>query len=179
AFPTEKQTVAPDVLKEVAVPAGRQTAVKVADFVPRGTKHSVRVISTNDVPVVAERTTIAAVPGGRGYETAPGVPRGARRWAISAGALPAAQESLAIVGAGGSPVAVKVTVVTDKGRSIAALAGLKAFADRRTTVDLEPLLAGGASTFILEASGPFAVESAAVAGAPYSDLGGSPGTPLE
>jgi hypothetical protein len=67
--------------------------------VPKGAGHAATVVSLNGVPVVAERSVLAAAPSQRGVGAADsfGARRTARRWVLAAGAATAAVDEWVVV----------------------------------------------------------------------------------
>ncbi|MGI8426573.1 MAG: DUF5719 family protein [Actinomycetota bacterium] len=176
-FQTDAAQVAPTQLDEVAVPAGRQVKLKISDFLPRGTLHGTKVFSTNGIGVVAERETVAAIPGGKGYETVFGVPGPSRRWVVTAGSSAASSDSLAIVNNGKARASVDIALLLDKSESRPKpLRAVRVDSDRRQTVDLTPHLPpGGATAVVTSVKEAITVENQVVLGPPYSDFAASPG----
>ena len=179
-FQTDTARVAPAQLDEVAVPAGRQVRLKVSDFLPRGAVHGTRIRSSNDIAVVAERETVAAVPGGKGYETVFGVPAPGPTWIVSAGSGAGGTDSLAIVNDGKAAAQVNIALFGAGPPSRPdQLSGISVAADRRQTIDLTPYLSPGGATAVVTArkTDMITVENALVLGPPYADFAQSPGQP--
>ena len=82
------ETGAAEPFDLTVAPRGRLTVVAgEEERVPRGVSHSVTVLSLNGVPVVAERSFVAAAPASRiGTSDSLGARRTARRWVLAAGA---------------------------------------------------------------------------------------------
>jgi len=179
-FQTDKAQVAPDKLDEVAVPAGRQVRIKVSDFLPRGTLHGTRVISSNGIQVMAERETIAAVPGGKGYETVFGASAPARSWVVTVGASAGSGDSLSIVNNGKSTTLVDITLLLEKTQARPKpLRRIRIAADRRQTVDLTPYIPpDGATALVTSSKGAITVGNLIAVGPPFADFAESPGQPL-
>lgn len=179
-FQTEAEQVGAPELAELPVPAARQVAVKVADFLPRGTRHGTTVASSNGVPIVAERQTIATVGGGRRVESTFGVAAPASRWALPVGSPSGGEDSLAITNTGGRAAVARVALITDQGEARPPeLSQLSVEPGRRVTVDLTPFLGGGMATALVESAGAaVTVEHHLVLGEPYRDFADGPGRPL-
>lgn len=91
-----------------------------AEAVPEGFTHSVEVRSTNDVPVVAERSLSATEPAGyRGQLTSTGSPVAAHRWVFAAGKTSDAGQSerIALANPGDEEVEVQLWAFGDGERS--------------------------------------------------------------
>ena len=93
-------------------PRGRLTVVAAdEERVPRGVPHAATVISLNGVPVVAERSVVAAAPASRlGSSDSLGARRTARRWVLAAGAAtPTVDEYLLVLnpGPGDATITIK------------------------------------------------------------------------
>lgn len=180
-FPTENEQLAPPELAEIRVPAGRQISINVAQYLPRGTRHSTIVLATNGVRLVAERQTIAAVDGGRGYEITFGSPRLAKKWIAGVGSSAGGQASIALVNAGRTRAIVRVVlIVEDREIRLGELAALDVAPDRRVTVDLTPHLGGKPATAVIESlSGEIGVERYLLLGPPYADFASAPALALD
>ncbi|MDQ4149850.1 MAG: DUF5719 family protein [Actinomycetota bacterium] len=180
SFFTEGDRVAPPELSEVAVPAGRQVTVDVGEHLSKGTRHGISIESANDVPLVAERRTSPVVPGGRGYETAFGVPASSSRWVVPAGSEAGGSSVLSVVNVGSSATTLSVRLITAQGLTAPPdLARVPIEPGGRVTMELTRHLAGGAATAVVEAArGSVVIESSVTVAAPYADLAVSPGQPL-
>ncbi|HVE75742.1 MAG TPA: DUF5719 family protein [Actinomycetota bacterium] len=181
-FPGEKNQESSPQIQEIALPAGRQVAVKVSDHVPRGTRHSTAVSSTNGVPIIAERQTIAPHPSGsKAMEIVVPVSTAARKWAVPVGTTAGGTEILSIFNSSGDPGLVKITLISDRGESKPAeLANLRAEPGRRLTIDMNPFAGAGPAVAVVEAiSGEIVVERQVSLGGPYNDFAESPGQPID
>lgn len=179
-FQTERDQVAAAPLDELPIPAGHQVRVKISDFLPRGTDHGTRVMSSNGVPIIAERETTAEVAGGRGFESVFGVPRPARSWAVGAGSSAGGSNLLAIVNHGKASAKVSISLLTEVPElRPAELQNIRIGADRRHTVDLTPYLSQQGATAVVTGSAPITVESLLILGPPYSDFAASHGDPID
>lgn len=180
-FQLEGEQSTPPGLGEIALKGGTQLRVKASDHLSRGSKYGVKITSANAVPIVAERETVAATAGGRGYESVFAVREPSARWAVGVGSLAGGSAFLAISNPGGTDAVVRIGLYRQGTENFPAeLAALKIGAGRRSTVDLTGFLEGGAGTALLDASrGTVAVEGWLVLGPPYADFAGLPGHPLE
>lgn len=180
-FQLEGEQSAPPGLGEIALKGGTQLRVKASDHLPRGSKYAVKITSANAVPIVAERETVAATAGGRGYESVFAVREPSARWAVGIGSLAGGSALIAISNPSSTVAVVRIGIYREATENFPAeLAALKVAAGRRSTVDLTGFLEGGAGTALLDALvGTVAVEAWLVLGPPYADFAGLPGHPLE
>ena len=174
-FETEQEQRSPPALQEVRLPAGRQTSIKVSDFLERGTKHSTTISVTNETKIVAERTTVEALNPGRGIDTVFGVPDFGGRWVVAVGSPAGGTDTIDILNAGTKRTTVSIAFVTEGGLSRPpALQAIKIEGGRRASLDVSSSLAGAAATAIIESTeGSIAVERHLVLGPPYSDFADS------
>jgi len=178
-FQTDSEQIAPPGLEELAVSPGRQTTIKVSDFLPRGTRHSTRLASTNGIGVVAERQTAVAAGSEKGFETVFGVPEAASRWAVRVG-TPGGTNTLAILNSGRKGARATVTLLTERAElRPKELSGISIAPDRRYSVDLTGFLEGAPATALVQAlPGEVAVEGRLSVGAPHSDFSSTRGRPI-
>lgn len=171
-FMTEGDRVAPPALAELAVPAGRQIVVNVAENLPRGTSHGISISSTNSEPVVAQRLTTAEVDRSNGYENTFGVPATAQRWAVAVGSPAGGSTTMALVNPGQTATQVRITLLgIDRPTRPGELQSIQLGAGRKRSLDLTALLGGAPATAVVESGrGPIAVESTTALPAPYSDV---------
>lgn len=178
-FQTDNEQVAPPSLEEVVVPPGSQASVKVADHLPRGTRHGTSVASANGVPVVAERRTVGVLADGRGADGVLGAPGPSKRLVVSAGSPVGGTSLLAIANDSTEASEVGVTLLTEKGearpqqlQSVAVPAG------RLVTVDLTPFLGGRPAVLLIEATVGIAAERHLSLGDPFQDFADEVAQPL-
>jgi len=177
-FQTDTQQTSPPGLEEVSVPGGRQVTIKVADHLPRGTKHSTSISVTNDEKIVAERHTTVA---GGGVEKVFGVSDASVRWALSVGSTAGGSDSLSIMNPDRDGALVRIALVGAEGESAPPeLSSIRVAPGLRTSVDLSPFLAGGSWTAVVESSsGKIVVERHLVLGPPFNDFADSFGQAFE
>ncbi|MGH9267431.1 MAG: DUF5719 family protein [Acidimicrobiales bacterium] len=171
----EEQLTAP-ALQEIPLPAGRQVKVNVGEYLGRGVRHGVLVLSANGVPFVAERRVVAEMGGSRSLDSSFGAPSTGRRWAVAAGSHLGGGTLLAIVNEGRTRTSASVALLTDSGeRRPGELASVALPPGLARTIDLAPFLAGGAATAVVEAAGEVVVEGLLTLGEPFRDFDFSPG----
>jgi hypothetical protein len=178
-FMTEGERTAPPGLAEIAVPAGRQISVSVADNLPKGTFHATALRSTNSEPVVAELRSAGSVSGD-GFESTFGVPALARRWAVAVGTPGGAATTLSMVNPTNGGTSARITLLTAQGAQRPGdLDSLQVDAGRKRAVDLGPYLQGGPAVAVVESNlRPIAVEATTNLAAPYTDFSQTSGHPL-
>jgi uncharacterized protein DUF5719 len=179
-FQAEGEQVAPRELEEVPVAAGAHVAVKVSDRLPRGTKHGTTVLSTNGVPIVAERQTAGPSGGLRGLEAVAGATATASRWLVQTGTPIGGTAQLAIVNTGREDTQVAVSLMTPQGQvRPPELAAVPVGAGRRISLDLTPYLGGEPAAAVVEGSTDDVVaEGRMFLGDPYLDFADAPARPL-
>lgn len=171
-FQTETEQLSVAALQELPVAAGRQVTVKVADHIPRNTRHGVSVASINQVPVIVERQTFGSTTGGRGVDSVFGVPSIGRRWVVSVGSPRGGSSHLSITNFGNTTAVLRVSLITGDGDTMPPeLSRLVVEPGLRATADITPYLAGGMATAIVEATaGEVAVEHHLSIGDPIRDF---------
>lgn len=179
-FQTGAEQLSPPALQEVAVPAGRQVTVNVADHLPRGTLHGTAVVSTNRVPIVAERQNVLVVSGGRKVESAYGVAGPGPRWVLPAGSPAGGQDRLFLVNPESEQAVFSVKLIRDGGEvRPPELGSIALDGGRQMMIDLTPFLEGGPATAVVEAAaGVVVAENRLVLGDPYRDFADAQGTPF-
>ena len=172
--------LAPPGQQNISIPAGTQVSLKVSDQLKASTPHGTSIVSTNGVPVVAERVTTQGSGTTQGYQTVAGVPAGARRWAVPAGSTAGGSDTLGVVAVGPDRATFAVTVFTASGASSPAeLAGLSVDGGLRASYDLTPFLNGHPGlAVVLATSGSIAVENDNALPANYQETMESVGMPL-
>lgn len=171
---------APPGKQNIPIPAGTQVTLKISGQVPASTAHGTTIVSTNGVPVVAERVTTQGSGTTQGYEIVAGAPAGARRWVVPAGSSASGTDTLGVVSTGSSAATFSVTVLAPSGPdSPAALAGLHVAAGDLASVDLTPYLNGQSAMAVVQAtSGTIAVENDDALPANYQETMETAGIPL-
>lgn len=171
---------APPGKQNVPIPAGTQVTLKISGQVPPSTQHGTTIVSTNGVPVVAERVTTQGSGTTQGYETVAGATGGATRWLVSAGSPAGGTDTLGVVNTGSGRATFSVTIMGPSGPiSPAALAGLEVGAGDRGSFDLTPYLHGQSAMAVVQAtSGSIAVEDDDALPANYQETMESAGIPL-
>lgn len=166
--------------QQVPVPSGSEVAIKLSDVVPAGTQHGTIVSSTNAVPVVVERQTIAGQGAARSFQSVFAVPASAARWALVAGSSVGGTDTLAVIADGQDAAVFSVTLLTPTGTSAPPdLASLKVDPGTRFSLDLTPRLGGQPAVVVVSASsGRIAVENNLTLPASYREVMGTEGLPL-
>lgn len=162
-------------LEQVAVPAGRQVTVDMADHLERGLVYAARVTSINDVPIAVERETEGRFPQGSGVDGAIPVSEPAPRWVLSVGSPVGGTEVTSIVNFGAVPAVVRISLLfEDRREQPEELSGLRIDPGRKITVDLTPFLGDKAATAVIEAViGQIGVESRTYIGGRVDDFADS------
>lgn len=162
-------------LEEVAVPAGRQVTVEMADHLERSLEYAATVTSINDVPIAVERETEGRFRQGSGVDGALPVASPADRWVLSVGSPLGGSEVTSIVNFGAAPAVVRISLLfEDRRERPEELSGLGIEPGRKVTVDLTPFLGEEPATAVIEAvAGEVAVESRTYIGGRIDDFADS------
>gem|GEM_PF-4139607 len=177
SFQTDKDETSPEKLGELAVPAGRQVAIKTTDYLPRGTKHSTRITSTNGVNVVVERQISASKGARQGFESMLGVPMPAGRWAIPVGSKALGPTLLSVLNPSRKVATIGVSILSEGEVSRPEpLSAISVAPNRAQSIDLSPYLTGPATAVVSAIGCPVVAESTLSFGPPFSDFASSSGT---
>ena len=135
--------------------------------IPKGVAHAVTVRSTNDVPVVVERTTDAVAPAPRlGLAITAGARLATDRWVVAAGqADDSTEEWLVIQNPGDRSLRVTVTLL-DEGVAVVppGLGAVDVAARSRRGIRLNDTVRKGPTSLLVTAPGPIVVERDAYKG---------------
>lgn len=166
--------------QQVPVPAGSQVTIKLSDVVPAGTQHGTIVSSTNAVPVVVERQTIAGQGAGRSFQSVFAVPASSVRWALVAGSSQGGTDTLGVIADSPDAAVFSITLITADGASAPPdLANLKVDPGTRFSLDLTPRLGGQPAMVVVAASaGRIAVENDLTLPASYRQIMATEGVAL-
>lgn len=129
--------------------------------IPKGVAHAVTVRSTNDVPVVVERTVDAVSPAPRtGLAITTGARVTAERWVVAAGqADDATEEWLVLQNPGDRPVRVSVTLLDDGVAVVPPGLGAVDVAPRsRRGIRLNDTVRKGPTSLLVVGQAPLVVE---------------------
>jgi hypothetical protein len=174
-FQTDTEQITQPELREVAVPAGRQLTIKVADHLPRGTRHGTSIVSLNEIGIVAERFVIGLIGGVRGADSSFGVSETSSRWALSVGGT----TFLDFVNRGAERAVASVTLVTDQAETKPPeLSSLPLEPGRRATVDITPFVGGGPATALIESASDEIIVDRLIVIPPQRDFAIQTGRPL-
>lgn len=159
----------------LAVPAGEFQVFEVdaSDVIPEGVTHAVTVRSTNDVPVVAERSLVAAA--GASYLAvlaSTGSPLAARRWGFAAGRRNGEADSqrVALHNPGDEEVEVRLVAFGDGRRTPAPVPDgpVRLAPDEHREVVVTDVPDGRTSIEVI-ASAPIVAERRIIAQGPQAD----------
>lgn len=180
-FLTDEESIAPDELNDVPVPAGRQISIDVSKHLPRGTLHGTSVVSTNGVLIVAERETEGELRFGSGRDIVLGSPSVGSRWILSVGSLQGGREELSIANFGSERATVRIALLGTDGESRPEeLSTLTIEPGRKLAVEVTAFLNGKAATAVIEAVvGEVTVERRIFMPSPYSDFADGQGRPFD
>ncbi|MFP5318285.1 MAG: DUF5719 family protein [Acidimicrobiia bacterium] len=129
--------------------------------IPKGVAHAVTVRSTNDVPVVVERTVDAMSPASRtGLAITAGARVAAERWVVAAGqADDATEEWLVFQNPGDRAVRVSVTLLDDGVAVVPpGLSAIDVAPNSRRGVRLNDTVRKGPTSLLITGGSPFVVE---------------------
>lgn len=157
------ETGAAEPFDLTVAPRGRLTVVAAEEErIPKGVGHATTVTSLNGVPIVAERSVVAAPPSARGTGAADslGARRTAKRWVLAAGAAtPTVDEWIVVHNPGPADATVKVQALA--GGQLLVPESLPAFAvpaGRRVAVRATEHFSREDLALLVEATSPVVVE---------------------
>jgi hypothetical protein len=167
---------------DLTVPARERLTVvsNEQERVPRNVGHAATVLSLNDVPVVAERSVVAAAPATRsGAADTMGARHTARQWVLASGAATDTVDEVVVVHNPGPEDAIVSVHGLAGGQLLAieTLQGLSIPAGKRTTIRLTDHVKREALALLVRSETPVVVERGVyLVGAPGLAL--SAGIPL-
>lgn len=170
-FQTDTEQLAQPALQEVAVRAGSQVSLNLNEHLPPGVRHGTLIMSTNRVPIVAERQNFGSIELSRGVDATGGASRTAKRWVLSVGSPAGGKELLSVVNFSPQNVVFRITLLAEGQTRPPELGAIGVEAGRRATIDLTPFLPPHGAAALVEASSDgIVVERRIHFGDPYRDF---------
>ncbi|MGH9197869.1 MAG: DUF5719 family protein, partial [Acidimicrobiia bacterium] len=170
-FQTDTEQIAQPALQEVPVPAGAQVSLNLNEHLPPGVRHGILVLSTNRVPIIAERQDFGSIESARGVDATGGSTHTAKAWALSIGSLAGGKQLLSVVNFGTRKTVLRITILAEGETQPPELTSIAVEAGRRATIDLTPFLPPQGGAALVESTTPdVVVEGRIHFGDPYRDF---------